>query len=140
MKRYGLIIGGTLLFALIASHSASAQKHGGILKLYSPASPASMSPLEEATLVAEMPMMGVFNNLILFDQHVPQVSLQSIVPDLATSWVWNEDGTELSFTLRQGIKWHDGKPFTAQDVKCTMDLYLDKGPEKLQGQPAQILL
>jgi peptide/nickel transport system substrate-binding protein len=135
MKRYGLIIGGTLLFALIASHSASAQKHGGILKLYSPASPASMSPLEEATLVAEMPMMGVFNNLILFDQHVPQVSLQSIVPDLATSWAWNEDGTELSFTLRQGIKWHDGKPFTAQDVKCTMDLYLDKGPEKLRVNP-----
>jgi peptide/nickel transport system substrate-binding protein len=94
-----------------------------------------MSPLEEATLVAEMPMMGVFNNLILFDQHVPQVSLQSIVPDLATSWAWNEDGTELSFTLRQGIKWHDGKPFTAQDVKCTMDLYLDKGPEKLRVNP-----
>jgi peptide/nickel transport system substrate-binding protein len=54
---------------------------------------------------------------------------------LATSWAWNEDGTELSFTLRQGIKWHDGKPFTAQDVKCTMDLYLDKGPEKLRVNP-----
>jgi hypothetical protein len=46
-----------------AGHPSWAQKHGGILKLYSPGSPASMSPLEEATMVAEMPMMAVFNNL-----------------------------------------------------------------------------
>ena len=36
-------------------------------------------------------MMGVFNNLVMYDQHVPQSSLQSIVPDLATEWSWNED-------------------------------------------------
>ena len=58
----------------------------------------------------------------MFDQHVPQNSLQSIVPDLATGWSWNEDGTELTFQLRHGVKWHDGKPFTADDVKCTWDL------------------
>ena len=44
-------------------------------------------------------MMGVFNNLIMFDQHVKQNSLASIVPDLATSWSWSEDGTELSLPL-----------------------------------------
>lgn len=54
-----------------------------------------MSLLEEPTIAAEMPMMGVFNNLIMFDQPQKQVSLQSIVPDLATSWAWNEDGTDL---------------------------------------------
>jgi hypothetical protein len=31
-------------------------------------------------------MMGVFNNLVIYGQHVPQFSLQSIVPDLATTW------------------------------------------------------
>ena len=65
--------------------------------------------------------MGVFNNLVMYQQDVPQASLQSIVPDLATSWSWNEEGTELTFPLRQGVKWHDGKPFTAKDVKCTWE-------------------
>ena len=85
--------------------------------------------------VAQMPVMGVFNNLIMFDQHKPQISLQTIVPDLATSWSWNEEGTELTFTLRQGVKWHDGQPFTAADVKCTWDLLLDKRSEKLRLNP-----
>ena len=40
--------------------------------------------------------MGVFNNLVMYDQHVPQNSLKSIVPDLAKSWAWSEDGTELT--------------------------------------------
>ena len=77
----------------------------------------------------------MFNNLILFDQHAPQVSLQSIVPDLATSWSWSADATELTFTLRQGVEWHDGRPFTARDVKCTWDLQMDNGPEKLRLNP-----
>jgi peptide/nickel transport system substrate-binding protein len=77
--------------------------------MYTPDSPASMSIHEEATFVAEGPMMGVFNNLVLFDQHVKQNSLDSIVPDLAKSWSWNEEGTELTMPLRDGVSWHDGK-------------------------------
>src|SRR5947209_962409 len=45
-----------------------------------------------------------------------------IVPDLATKWSWNADLTELTFQVRRGVSWHDGKPFTAADVKCTWDL------------------
>ena len=86
------------------------------------------------------PMMGVFNNLVMFKQHVPQNSLQSIVPDLATGWSWSEDGTELTFPLRQGVKWHDGKPFTAADVKCTWDLLQGKASREAARQPAQILV
>ena len=94
-----------------------------------------MSILEEATYSTVVPMMGVFNNLVMYKQDEPQNSLQSIVPDLATDWSWSEDGTELSFKLRRGVKWHDGKPFTAADVKCTFDLVLGKGPEKLRINP-----
>jgi peptide/nickel transport system substrate-binding protein len=121
-----------LLIAMSAAETAFAQKQGGILKMYSPDSPASMSILEEGTVFAQGPMMGVFNNLVVFDQQVKQNRLQSIVPDLATGWSWNEDGTALTLPLRQGVKWHDGKPFTARDVECTWDLILEKSSDKLR--------
>jgi peptide/nickel transport system substrate-binding protein len=98
-------------------------------------SPASMSIHEESTISTLGPMMGVFNNLVMFDQHVKQNSPQSIVPDLASSWSWNEEGTALTFTLRQGVKWHDGKPFTARDVQCTWDLLTGKANDKLRVNP-----
>jgi ABC-type transport system substrate-binding protein len=61
--------------------------------------------------------------------------LQSIVPDLATSWSWSEDGTELTFPLRQGVTWHDGKPLTAKDVVYAWDLLTGKSNEKLRVNP-----
>jgi len=126
---------GGLLITLLAAYSAFAQKPGGILRMYSPDSPASMSVIEEATVFAEGPMMGVFNNLVMYDQHVPQNTLQSVVPDLAISWSWNEDGTELTLPLREGVMWHDGKPFTARDVQCTWDMLTGKSSEKLRVNP-----
>ena len=98
-----------LLLGMAFATAALAQKQGGVLRVQHRDSPASMSILEEGTISAIMPMMGVFNNLVLFDQHVPQNRAESIVPDLATSWSWSEDGTELTFILRDGVKWHDGK-------------------------------
>ena len=133
-RRIGLTA-SVLLIAMTGAGTAFAQKTGGILRVYLTASPPTMSMLELPTIVGEMPMMGVFNNLIMFDQHVPQNSLQSIVPDLATDWSWSEDGTELTFKLRHGVKWHDGKPFTAADVKCTWDLMADKAADKLRLNP-----
>jgi peptide/nickel transport system substrate-binding protein len=123
------------LAALLFAGSAAAQKSGGILRLYHRDSPASMSILEEATISTVMPMMPVFNNLVVFDQHVPQNSLKSIVPELAESWSWNDDGTALTFKLHHGVKWHDGKPFTAADVKCTWDLLQGKGETRLRVNP-----
>jgi len=137
MKPYlgAFVMATPLVVALAAAEPAFAQKAGGILKMYSPDSPASMSIHEEATFVAEGPMMGVFNNLVVFDQHVKQNSLDSIVPDLATGWSWNEDGTELTLPLRAGVSWHDGKPFTAKDVQCTFDMLTGKSSEKLRVNP-----
>src|SRR5690242_6822905 len=110
-----------------------AQKSGGVLKIEHMDNPPSASIHEEATFSVVMPFMALFNNLVMFDQHVARNSLDSVVPDLATSWTWSADGKGLSFKLRQGVTWHDGKPFTARDVACTFDLLVD--PDKLRRNP-----
>ena len=130
-----LAAAGAVLGTLFAAEPACAQKPGGILRMYTLDSPASMSILEETTVFAQRPVMGVFNNLVMFDQHEKQNSLQSIVPDLATGWSWNEDRTELTFPLRRGVKWHDGEPLTAKDVQSTWDLLTGKSSEKLRINP-----
>ena len=43
-------------------------------------------------------------------------------PSLAESWSFSEDGLDVTFTLRDGVVWHDGVPVTAHDVKFTYDL------------------
>ncbi len=91
-----------------------------------------MSIHEEGTISVVAPMMPIFNNLVLFNQHEKQNRLDNIVPDLAESWTVSEDGKDLTFKLHQGVKWHDGKPFTAADVKCTWDLLQGKAKEKLR--------
>src|SRR5438046_5054844 len=103
----GLAAAAGLLAAFLLPHLAIAQKQGGVLKVFFFDSPASMSIHEEATIAGQGPMMGVFNNLIMYDQKVPQAGMKSIVPDLASAWTWNADGTALTFTLRQGVSWHD---------------------------------
>src|SRR5712691_6577312 len=127
-------LAGCLVVAL-APGAAVAQQSGGVLRFFHRDSPASMSIHEEATISTVGPMMGVFNNLVLFNQHEKQNRPELIEPELAESWSWNEDQTRLSFKLRHGVKWHDGKPFTSADVKCTWDLLAGKAKDKLRLNP-----
>ena len=127
-RRHVVLLAGVLvLLGLVTMPKvAAAQKAGGVMKVYFFDSPATMSIHEESTIAGQGPMMGVFNNLVMYDPEVPQSGLKSIVPDLATTWSWDETRTALAFKLRSGVRWHDGRPFSARDVKCTFDL--------LQGQ------
>jgi hypothetical protein len=59
-----------LLLGLIVAGTAPAQKQGGILKVWHRDSPANMSILEEGTISIVAPIMGVFNNLVVFDPNV----------------------------------------------------------------------
>jgi peptide/nickel transport system substrate-binding protein len=135
MRRFLVLQAALGLIALMMVIPAWAQKRGGVLRVFQYDSPASMSIHEEALNSAQNPMMAVFNNLVLFKQDVPQNRLDTITSELATRWSWNADLTELTFQLRRGVSWHDGKPFTAADVKCTWDLILGNGNEKLRANP-----
>jgi peptide/nickel transport system substrate-binding protein len=137
MKRShrALAASGCLLTLALTMAPALAQKKGGVLTMYHRDSPASASIHEEATYSNNVPFMPVHNNLIFYKQDVPQNSLDSIVPELATDWAWGPDNTKLTFNLRQGVKWHDGKPFTAKDVVCTFDMLMDKSAVKFRKNP-----
>jgi peptide/nickel transport system substrate-binding protein len=130
-----VLLGGLVAALMCSSGMALAQKSGGVLKMYHRDNPPSASIHEEATNSTVVPFMSVFNNLVLYDQSKPQNSPQDIVPDLARSWSWGDGGKDLTFKLQEGVKWHDGQPFTAKDVVCTFDLLTGKGEDKLRRNP-----
>ena len=130
-----ILVGGLAAALVCSSGVALAQKSGGVLRIYHRDNPPSASIHEEATNSTIVPFMSVFNNLVIYDQSKPQNSPQSIVPDLAKSWRLSADGKDLTFTLQEGVKWHDGQPFTAKDVVCTFDLLTGKGENKLRRNP-----
>jgi peptide/nickel transport system substrate-binding protein len=120
--RLRLAIPAACLAALVsAAMPALAQKAGGTLRISHRDNPPSASIHEESTISVNQPFMAVFNNLVIFDPKEKVNSPDKIVPELAESWSYNADQTQLTFKLRQGVKWHDGKPFTSADVKCTWD-------------------
>ena len=60
----------------------------------------------------------------VYEELVYQDTLESGAPTpwLATTWTWSNDNTSLTFAIRSGVTWSDGKPFTARDVLYTFDL------------------
>src|ERR1700733_5931326 len=123
------------LLAVSGVATAAEPKQGGILRMYHRDSPGSASIHEGATYSVNVPFMPVFNNLVVYNQDVAQNSMDSIVPDLAESWAWSDDKKTLTFKLKQGVKWHDGKPFTSADVKCTFEMLMGKSQQKFRQNP-----
>ena len=112
--------------AISVATPVAAQKKGGTLRLYHNDNPPSASLLEESTIASVTPFSAVFNNLVVFDPAKVHESLDTVIPDLAESWSWDATNTRLTFKLRQGVTWHDGKPFTAKDVQCTWRMLIGK--------------
>src|SRR6185295_6133055 len=127
IHRSSTIWAASLAVALLATTPAAAQKKGGTLRLYHNDNPPSTSLLEESTIASVMPFAAVFNNLVVFDPAKPHESIDTVIPDLAESWSWDSTNTKLTFKLKQGVKWHDGQPFTAKDVQCTWRMLIGKG-------------
>src|SRR5258708_7693624 len=100
--RTPILMAFAVVLAMLPGGPAQAQKAGGVLRVYHRDSPASMSIHEEGTIGVIMPMMGVMNNLMIYDQHVPRNEPGTIRPELATSWAWSPDGMALTLQLRDG--------------------------------------
>jgi peptide/nickel transport system substrate-binding protein len=65
--------------------------------------------------------LPVFNQLVMFDLTYKETVPETIIGDLAESWETSEDGMTITFKLRQGVKWHDGVPCTANDVIYSLE-------------------
>jgi len=139
-SRIGLAVAvGLGLAALVAGPGATpAQKYGGVFRTMLSSSPPSLSIHDEATIYTQMPVMPVYNNLALYDPFRKQEGQETIIPELATEWAWDADHRRLTFKLRQGVKWHDGKPFTAADVKHTFDVVRGKAKQRLKLNPRRL--
>ena len=91
---------------LVMAPYDSIGKYGGTLDVLSNATEAGTSDFLSVRHV----------NLVRYSD-----DLATIVPNVAKSWSWNDDFTQLTFSLRKGHKWSDGQPFTAEDVKFWYD-------------------
>jgi peptide/nickel transport system substrate-binding protein len=79
---------------------------------FNPFVPTSTGYVTHAVNLYDMPLM-VFNT---------QNTSQAPVHELATGYAWSNGGTTLTITTRSGVKWSDGKPFSASDVAYTFNL------------------
>ena len=136
MKRMHSVTRWLLLFVIASlAPAAVAQKSGGTLRVPLRENVGSASLLEESSIVVNQPMMPVFNNLVVYDQQDRTARFETIRQDLATEWSWSPDNLVLTLKLRQGVKWHDGKPFTSADVQCTWDMIQEKRTSNWRKNP-----
>lgn len=95
--------------------TTSAPVDGGTLVAAIDSDPGSLNPAITTSGAVHVASELMFNGLVeLDDEGTPQ-------PELAESWEISDDGTVYTFTLREGVTWHDGEPFTAEDVVYTFN-------------------
>jgi peptide/nickel transport system substrate-binding protein len=122
-----LLVVSALLAAVSAATSAAPGltpgKRGGVLNVLTREDLSQgFSIHESSTLSTIWPAQPCFNNLVSFDPVKPLETFDTVVPDLAERWSWQDGYRNLVFFLRKDVKWHDGQPFTARDVKHTFDM------------------
>jgi peptide/nickel transport system substrate-binding protein len=108
-------------FAAAADAQAGKPKRGGILNSVLTEDPPGLLVHESATISNVWPMSPCYSNLVIFDPLKPLDSAETVIPELAEKWSWQDNYRNLVFFLRRNVKWHDGRPFTSADVKYTFD-------------------
>jgi ABC-type transport system substrate-binding protein len=99
-----------------------AHAKGETLVYASSADPDSLDPANAQGNPSEVANRMIYDNLVRFDEKL------KLLPGLATEWKQAEDGMSWTFTLRQGVTFHDGTPFNAEAVKVFFERWI--GPEK----------
>jgi peptide/nickel transport system substrate-binding protein len=117
-----LILVTAALVVTPAGAQTAKPKRGGILNSVLTEDPPGLLVHESATISSVWPMSPCYSNLVVFDPLKPLDSAETVIPELAERWSWQDNFRNLVFFLRKNVTWHDGKPFTARDVKHTFDM------------------
>ena len=115
-----ILLSVVMLMGLWAAPSAMAQeqpRRGGVLRVALAADPPSLDAHQEQTFAVTQPMSAIYNNLLVLDPH----NYPKVIGDVAKSWKVSGDSLTYTFTLHEGIKFHDGSELTAADVKASWD-------------------
>jgi peptide/nickel transport system substrate-binding protein len=110
---------------IAVSAEPKAPVRGGVLRLAIVSDAPSFDSHSSTSGRVLIHAAAVFNGLVRTNPQKEQVTVENIVPDLAEKWKLSKDGRIYTFTLRKGVKFHDGMPFTAKDVKYSIDKYRD---------------
>ncbi|MEQ9390337.1 ABC transporter substrate-binding protein [Marinovum algicola] len=122
VTRRGLIAAGTALaLTLGLAGGAQAQTPPGVLIVGQIAEPKALDPAAVTAVNDFRILMNVYDGLVRYKDGTLEVE-----PALATDWEINEDGTVYTFTLREGVRFHDGSPFNAEAVKFNFDRMLNE--------------
>jgi len=120
-RRGLLAAAGAVFVAGGLTAPATAQAPPGVLIVGQIAEPKSLDPAAVTAVNDFRILVNVYEGLTRYKSGTLEVE-----PALATSWNISEDGTEYTFTLRDGVTFHDGTPFNAEAVKFNFDRMLDE--------------
>ncbi|MGH7301700.1 MAG: ABC transporter substrate-binding protein, partial [Candidatus Rokuibacteriota bacterium] len=111
-------IAALVVFATAMSvHAAESPRRGGVLLAVIGADPPSLDAHQESTFATIQLVAPLYSTLLQTDPY----AYPKIIGDAATEWKISPDAMTYTFKIRPGIKFHDGSPLTAADVKATYD-------------------
>jgi peptide/nickel transport system substrate-binding protein len=117
-KITGLMLSMLMAVGLWSAPAVLAEEksqRGGILRVALAGDPPSLDMHQEQTFLVIIPFSTVYNTLVMFDLH----GYPNIIGDLAQAWTTSDDKMTWTFTLHQGVTFHDGSPLTSADIKAS---------------------
>jgi len=118
MRKYTLLC---LVLLLAFSLSAvSAQENANVLVMARAADTTGLDPHTQTAFASFRLLELIYEPLVNLDAEL------NVVPSLAESWTFSDDAQTLTFNLRQGVTFHNGADFTAEDVVASMNRILDE--------------
>ncbi len=104
------------LLALAAIAPAHAQKKGGTLTYTYQPEPTALSTISTTAVPVSLIATKIYESLLEYEG-----AAMKPLPGIAESWTVSKDQKTYTFKLRKGVTWHDGKPFTSEDVKFSVE-------------------